>query len=60
MPARFDAVTESLNILRLMSNLFVALVRLNDGPVDVGEPLMVLMLHQSSVSTLSENYGHGS
>jgi hypothetical protein len=50
-------MTRSLNILRLLGHLLVALERLHDGSVDVSQPLMMFVVHQSSVSTLTDDDG---
>jgi hypothetical protein len=57
VPARLNTMTDSLNILRLLRHLLVALVRLHDGSVDVSQPSMMFVVHQSSVSTRTDDNG---
>ncbi|MGO8964110.1 MAG: hypothetical protein ACLQGN_10735 [Mycobacterium sp.] len=50
-------MTDPLNILRLLRHLLVALVQLHDGSIDVSQPLMMLVVHQLSVSTRTDDDG---
>jgi hypothetical protein len=58
VPAGLNMMADSLNISGLLGHFLVALVPLDDGSVDVSQPLMVLVVHQLSVSTLTRSYGH--
>lgn len=57
VPAGLDSMPDSLRVASPLRHCHFALVRFDDGLVDVSQPLMMLVIHQSSVST--RTYGEG-